>query len=240
MKTIIIEDQAPARNILQKYINDTEGLSLQKTFCDAIEAQEYLETHPVDLVFLDIHLPRFSGMDLLRSAQAHPLTILTTAYAEFALESFQYNVIDYLLKPFSFERFSRAVDKVANITRSIKEIENKPEVTREHYVYIKSGHDLIKLPIKDIIFIKSDSDYTEVVTHSNSYLSPESLREWNLKSMVDFKQVHKSYIVNMSHLKRISGNKIHLNFDKTLPIGRIYKKPFIHEVKKTMSIRNDE
>lgn len=230
MKSIIIEDQAPAQHILQKYINNTEHLTLEMTFCDAIEAKAYLKDHPVDLIFLDINLPRFSGMDFLRSEQRHPLTILTTAYSEFALESYQFNVVDYLLKPFSFERFSQAMEKVAAMAQSIKQFEHGHELSICKDVYIKSSHELLKINRDDIIFIKSDSDYTEVVTASNKYLTSEALRDWLARLDDDFKQVHKSYIINTSHLKKISHNKVYLTLNRVIPLGRAFKKNFIENV----------
>ncbi len=229
MRSIIIEDQAPAQHILQKYISNTESLELEMTFCDALEAKAYLRDHPVDLIFLDINLPRFSGMNFLRSEQSHPLTILTTAYSEFALESYQFNVVDYLLKPFSFERFSKAIDKVKAMTSSIKQI-HKNETPADKYVYVKSGHDLVKINRADIIFIKSDGDYTEVVTASNKYLTSAPLKDWVAKLDNDFKQVHKSYIINAAQLKKISHNKIHLSNGQVIPIGRAFKNHFMNSL----------
>lgn len=230
MNCIVIEDQAPARQILQKYINDTRSLRLEMTFCDALEAKAYLRDHPVDLIFLDINLPRLSGMDFLRSEQRHPFTILTTAYSEFALESYQYNVVDYLLKPFSFERFSQAMHKVAMMERTIKQMGQSAGKSANKEVYIKSSHELLKINRDDIIYIKSDSDYTEVVTASNKYLTSEALRQWLLKLDNDFEQVHKSYIINTSHLNKISNNKIYLTPGCVIPLGRAFKKMFIEKI----------
>lgn len=232
MRCIIIEDQAPAQHILQKYINNTENLNLEKTFYDALEAKAYLKDHPIDLVFLDINLPRFSGMEFLKSERSHPLTILTTAYSEFALESYQYNVVDYLLKPFSYERFSQAIGKVSAITWSVKQMGRDNELPNDKYIYVKSNHELLKTNQNDIIFIKSDSDYTEIVTASNKYLTSAPLKDWITKLNENFKQVHKSYIVNTSHLKKISHNKIHLTRDQVIPIGRAYKSHFMEKVVK--------
>lgn len=232
MKCIVIEDQAPAQRILQKYISDARSLQLERTFCDALEAKNYLRDHPVDLIFLDIDLPRLSGMDFLRSEESHPLIILTTAYGEFALESYQFNVVDYLLKPFPFERFSQAIEKVTAMARSVKKIQVIPEPVNDNYIYVKSSHDLLKIKTEDIILIKSDCDYTEVVTASNQYLTSEALKDWMVKLDDNFKQVHKSYIINMGHLKKISSNKIYLTMDQVIPIGRAFKKHFIRNVLK--------
>lgn len=225
MRCIIIEDQAPAQHILQKYINNTESLTLEMTFCDALEAKEYLIDHPVDLIFLDIDLPRLSGIDFLRSAQNHPLTILTTAFSEYALESYRFNVVDYLLKPFSFERFSQAIDKVNTIALSVKQM--------SQHVYIKTSHQHVKINRDDIIFIRADGDYTEVVTASAKYLTSDALKDWITKLGDNFEQAHKSYIINTGHLKRVSGNKIYLAVDQVIPIGRAFKKHFMEKVIKS-------
>jgi DNA-binding LytR/AlgR family response regulator len=225
---IIIEDQAPAQSILQKYIGNTEGIALKKTCADAIEATAYLNDNMIDLVFLDINLPRLSGMDFLRRGCKHPFTILTTAYSEFALESYRFNVVDYLLKPFSFERFSQAVEKVFALTRSIQ------QVTEQHAlqspIYIKTSFDVVKIDPEEIIFIKSDCDYTEVITTTSKYLTSDTLKTWAAKLGDDFRQVHKSYIINVRHLKKIAHNKISMTNDQIVPIGRAFKKTFIENL----------
>jgi DNA-binding LytR/AlgR family response regulator len=232
MRCIIIEDQAPAQQLLKKYIQQTDLLELEMAFFDALEAKTYLNDHPVDLIFLDINLPRLSGMDFLKSQQNSPLIILTTAHAEFALESYEFNVVDYLLKPFSFERFSQAIHKITAITSTVHQKEEAKELTTDKYVYIKSSHELLKINSKDIIFIKSDSDYTEVVTATNKYLTSESLKDWLAKLDDNFSQVHKSYIINTSHLLKISQKKIYLSTNRVIPMGRAFTKNFMAQVVK--------
>jgi len=215
LNCIIIEDQPPAQRILQKYIAEVEVLTLKKTFSDTIKAKTFLEEHEIDLIFLDINLPKISGIDFLKSLTNSPKIILTTAFSEYAVESYQFNVVDYLLKPISFERFLQAISKLET-TNFI----NKT-------VFVKSGYDYLKINISDILYIKSDGDYTEVVTKSKTYLSKESLKYWLQKlSKSEFYQIHKSYIINTLHFTKVSGSKIHLS-DITLPLGRAYKKVFI-------------
>lgn len=220
MKCIIIEDQAPAQRILQTYIKSSGRLKLEMIFCDAVEAKAYLSDHDVDLVFLDVDLPRLSGMDFLRSGIPMPLTILTTAYSEFALESYQFNVVDYLLKPFSLERFCKAIDKAASM-----------HVLKKEHLYIRSSYDLLKINKDDVLFIRSDGDYTEVITGSQTYLTSDSLRNWLTKLDPDFVQVHKSYIVNTANLQRIANDKIYLILDNVVPIGRAFKKSLMNNFK---------
>lgn len=230
LKSIIIEDQAPAQYILEKYISNTDLLVLEGTFSDALEARRFLESHPVDLVFLDINLPLLSGMDFLRTSVHQPFTILTTAYSEFALECYQYNVVDYLLKPFSFERFSQAIEKVLTMTRTVLQVAEKNETSSVKYVCFRSSHDLVKVKSNEIIVITCDSDYTEVVTTSQKYLTLDSLKKWTTRLDQDFVQAHKSFIVNVKHLQRVSNNKVHLTKNHVIPIGRVFKKGFMETV----------
>ncbi len=227
LKCVVIEDQYPAQQILQKYIGDHERLSLASTFTDTIEASRFLKENAVDLIFLDINLPQVSGMEFLRVNRNLPPAILTTAFSEYALESYEYNIVDYLLKPFSFERFNQAVAKALSITNHVSKIGNVLNTTSNDEIFIKSGYEIIKLKSCEILYIKSDGDYTETVTLSKKYLTCHSLKDWLHKLDPNFCQVHKSYIINMNHLSKISSNKVHLAGKHLLPIGRAYKKNFI-------------
>lgn len=225
LKCIIIEDQPPAQRILQKYIADTNNLSLEHTFSDVITAKVYLSKEAIDLIFLDIHLPKVSGIDFLKSEPNHPQVILTTAFSDYALESYQYHVVDYLLKPFSFERFSQAVSK----SMALKRVELQEKDPVEDSYYIKSGYDLIQVKSQNILYIKSDADYTEIVTTNKNYLSTDSLKQWLEKLNDSFCQIHKSYIINTSSVRKVSANKIYLLNDVILPIGRTFKKDFLEK-----------
>lgn len=228
---IIIEDQPPAQRILQKFINDVGSLTLKGTFDNALDAIAFLQQHPVDLIFLDIHLPKISGMDFLKTLQNPPQIILTTAFSEYALESYEYNVIDYLLKPFSFQRFVQAVTKSISLLHPELQV-LKEQSTITHPIkdtfFIKSGYDLIKINSSEIYYITSDADYTEVVTTTKTHLSTESLKQWLEKLDATFCQIHKSYIINTSHLEKVSGNLVYLNNSQTIPIGRAYKEHFVN------------
>lgn len=227
LKCIIIEDQPPAQQILQQYIDDTDHLALEKIFSDAIEARAYLEKNTIDLLFLDIKLPKVSGIAFLKSFKDHPPTILTTAYSDYALEGYEYNVVDYLLKPFSFERFSQAVNKVLALMNTESLADNLSKNVADTALYIKLKHEIVKINREDILHIKSDGDYTEIVTESQKHLSTYSLKDWLQKLDDSFCQVHKSYIINLNHLKKISQNKIYQSVKYIIPIGRAYKKKFM-------------
>ena len=224
---IIIEDQPPAQRILKKYIQDMGSLELKAVFSNALEAIPFLQNNTVDLIFLDIHLPKISGLDFLKTLKQSPQIILTTAFSEYALESYEYNVVDYLLKPFSFQRFVQAVTKSTELVGASATTSTTTESNQPRHFYIKSGYDIFKILAEDIRYIKSDTDYTEIVTHQKTYLSSDTLKTWLQKLSAEFCQVHKSYIINTTHLQKISNNQIHLEGAHVIPIGRAYKEHFI-------------
>ncbi|WP_411029700.1 LytR/AlgR family response regulator transcription factor [Spongiimicrobium sp. 3-5] len=229
IRCIIIEDQPPAQRVLQKYISDFGMIELKGTYADALQAMDFIKTEPIDLVFLDIHLPKISGIDFLKTLNPRPNVILTTAFSEYALESYDYNVLDYLLKPFSFERFVQAVSKMPSPKTLPKDSkEEVRSISFEEVIFIKSGYEHIKIAVSDIRFIQSDADYTEIVTTKKKYLTQEPLRYW--EETLDpkkFIRVHKSYILNLSKIQKVVGNQVRLDEKTILPIGRAFKDGFM-------------
>lgn len=229
MTCIIIEDQPPAQRILKKYIEDIGSLHLKATFSDPIQAMAFLRAETVGLIFLDIHLPKISGMDFLKTIPNPPHIILTTAFPDYALESYEFNVVDYLLKPFSFQRFVKAVSKVPVKSRSEQpqETAGGPTLPRKE-IFIKSGYEHIRIAVEDIIYIKSDADYTEIFVPGKKHLSSEPLHHW-LETLDDsqFVRIHKSYIINASKIEKVAGNRAFLSEDVVVPIGRAYKEDFM-------------
>lgn len=224
MRCIIIEDQPPAQRILKKYIGDYGSLELVGTFTDALQALDFLKTNDVDLIFLDIHLPKLSGIDFLKTLDNPPAVILTTAFPDFALESYDLNVVDYLLKPFSFLRFIKAVNKA----EERKNVESSANATLES-IFIKSGHEYIKVEIDKILFINSDRDYTELQTVTDKFLSSESLKYWEeYLQEHKFIRVHKSYLVNESMIVKVKSSAIETVGRFSVPIGRVYKDNVNH------------
>ncbi len=228
MNCIIVEDQLPAQRILKKYIEDMGTLTLKGTFSDALQAMEFLKSESVDLLFLDIHLPKISGIDFLKTMPHPPQVIFTTAFPDYALEGYELDVVDYLLKPFSFQRFVKAVSKVP-----LKGQPAQPAAThasaqpKEQEIFIKSGYEHIRIAIHDIVYIKSDADYTEIHLQEKKYLSSEPLRFWEEKlDSQQFVRIHKSYIINASKIEKIMGNQVYLGEKTTLPVGRAYKDGF--------------
>ncbi len=180
-----------------------------------------LDKTEVDLIFLDIQLPGMTGLNFLRSFPESPLVILTTAYAEYALESYEFNVIDYLLKPISLERFTRAINKITNgrlLSLTAKEKENS-----YHHIFIKSGSKFFKLDFSEIVFIQSMKDYLKIHTKEHRLVTHQTITDME-KILPDnqFIRVHKSFIVAIQHIKAIYGNTIELG-NETIPIGNNYK-----------------
>lgn len=221
---IIIEDQAPAQRILKRYIEDVDVLHLVETFSDPITAMSFLNSRSVDLIFLDIHLPKLSGLEFLKSIVNPPKVILTTAFPDYALESYDLDVVDYLLKPFSFQRFVKAVSKVPQSTQVMTKSQQS-DTQSSNSLFLKSGHEYIKIDIDQISHINSDSDYTDVYYSDKKYISSEPLKYWE-ETLKDygFIRVHKSHIVNLKMVEKISRNQIHLLNKTLIPIGRTYKK----------------
>jgi DNA-binding LytR/AlgR family response regulator len=230
MTCIIIEDQPPAQRILKKYIEDIGTLQLKATLSDAIQAMAFLEKERVDVIFLDIHLPKMSGMDFLKTMVNPPHVILTTAFSDYALDGYEYNVVDYLLKPFSFDRFSKAVAKIPSPYPTEKNA-SSPEQRKE--IFIKSGYEHIKISVDDILYINSDADYTEIHTFDKKHLSSEPLRFWQEElEPLQFFRVHKSYIINCTKIEKVVGNQVFLINDIVIPIGRAFKDGFGERVLK--------
>ena len=235
MNCIIIEDQPPAQRILKKYIEDIGSLQLKATLSDAIQAINYLKSEKVDLIFLDIHLPKISGIDLLKTSNNLPPIILTTAFADYALESYEFNVVDYLLKPFSFQRFVKAVSRVTTSEsvseKPLGEAKEIPPIRRE--LFIKSGYENIIVIVYDIIYIKSDADNTEIFLPEKKLLSSESLRNW-LEKLGDqqFVRVHKSYVINADKIVKVVGNQIYMTTDAEVPNGRAFREDFTEKILK--------
>ena len=224
LKCIIIEDQPPAQRILKKFVQDVGTLALEGVFSDALSAREFIQNNKVDLLFLDINLPKLSGIEFLKTLQNPTNVILTTAFSEYALDGYDLNVVDYLLKPFSFQRFVQAVNKVHKNLASTQENSSNDQSE----IYVKSGHDYIKVTVDEILAINSDSDYTEIHLTDKKILSSESLKYWLDKlSNQNFVQLHRSFIINMKKVERVSGNQVFLSNKMSVPIGRAYKEAFM-------------
>ena len=226
MNCIIIEDEIPAQKILQNFIGKIPNLELQGTFNAAIEAYSFLSNNEIDLIFLDINLPDISGLDFIKTVKNPPSIIITTAYPEHAVSSFELDtIVDYLVKPIRFERFFKAINKLKARQENHLEEENDA-------IFLNVDKTHHKIIINDIFYVESDRNYISLITKTKTLSFIDTLKNWTEKlNSNQFIQVHKSFIVNVNKVDKISGNTLFLN-DKKIPIGRTYKQ----ELLKTLNI----
>ena len=221
IKCIIIEDEPLAAKILSDYIQQLAFLELQATFKDAILANDYLRQNTTDLIFLDIHLPKLKGMAFLKTLSHPPAVIITSAYHQYAVEGFNLNVTDYLLKPFEFERFLIAVNKVKIAqTEKMPAIENTD--TKDH-LFLTVQKKKVKVLFQDIIYIESQREYIKIVTGKTTYLSKISTHEMEaLLPARLFKRIHRSFIIAVNKIDSYTAETVEVN-GIAIPIGRGYR-----------------
>jgi DNA-binding LytR/AlgR family response regulator len=223
IKCIIVEDETLAQEVIQSHLQQLGQLELVGTYRNALEAMEALRTREVDVMFLDIRLPGMTGLNFLRGLTDPPLVVLTTAYAEYALESYDFNVIDYLLKPISFERFSKAVHKLLDgrlFTQAGKEQDQSPA----DHIFIRSNSKFFKVNFSEILYVQAMKDYLKIHTPEYALMTHQTMSEMEkLLPVRQFIRVHKSYIVALSRIKAIYGNSVELG-KITIPIGINYKE----------------
>ena len=229
MTCIILEDEIPAQNILKNFIGKLPNVELRGVFKAAIEANAFLNTNTVDLVFLDVNLPDISGLDFIKTIKNPPAVIMTTAYPDYAVDSFTLDtIVDYLVKPFSFDRFLKAVNKSENFTKKIvsNSKENKNETL---FLNVDKTHH--KIIVNDILYLESDRNYITILTKTQKLSYIDSLKNWRGKlPESDFVQIHKSFIINRNYVDKVSGNEIYVN-EKKLPIGRSFKQELLKLLK---------
>jgi two-component system, LytTR family, response regulator len=221
IKCIIIEDEPLAVKLLTDYILQVPFLQLQGTFKDAILATDYLRDNRPDLIFLDIHLPRLKGMAFLKTLAQPPAVIVTTAYHQYAVEGFELNVTDYLLKPFEFERFLIAVTKVKSASRERENTNRSSEV--KDSIFLNVQKKKVKILFSEILYIESQLEYIKIVTSKKEYISKMSTHEMEalLPSNL-FKRIHRSFIVSVSKIDSYTADTVEIN-GVPIPIGRGYR-----------------
>ena len=234
IRCLAVDDEPPALDVLNKYITSVQSLELVGTCSDAVEALNFMQQNAVDLIFLDIQMPQILGTDFLRTLKNPPKVIFTTAFRKFAVEGFELDAVDYLLKPISFERFLKAVNKVmdASLNGSLtveKEVQNK--LQSDNRIYLRSDRKMIKVSLTDIIYIESLKDYIKVVTTSGTIITKQSIssiEETLPKEM--FVRIHRSFIVALNKVDSFSNELIWVGKTE-LPISRMYR----HEVEKILN-----
>ena len=229
IRCLIIDDEPLAQRILERYAKEVPSLEVVEKCSSALDAIEILKEQKIDLVFLDINMPKLTGLEFLRSLKRPPLVIITTAYAEFAIQGFELDVVDYLMKPFGMERFLKAIQKVHEILKPREH--PRPEKTHgesreDQYIFVKSSKKTYRISLDDILYIEALGDYVKIYTTTRMIISYHSMK--NLETLLSPKQfprIHKSFIVSLSKIDLIEGNQVKLK-DRYIPIGTNFKAEF--------------
>jgi two-component system LytT family response regulator len=219
MTCIAIDDEPKALEVIERYCQKIRLASLKATFREPLKAIEFLNREKVDLIFLDINMPDISGMQLLQTLSPRPLIIFTTAYSQFAVESYEQNALDYLLKPITFERFLMAINKAAAALSS----RNTTGMDEDAAVFIKSGPQTHRVKVSEILYLEKDGNYITVHLKDGNILIRENMGDiFDLVPAADFIRVHKSYVVGIRHISMIEVHQLIVNGEK-IPIGSTYR-----------------
>ena len=229
IRCLIVDDEPLAQRVIERYAENVSFLEIVQKCSSAIEAIEVLHNIEVDLIFLDINMPRLSGMDFLRTLKNPPLVIITTAYAEFAIQGYELDVVDYLMKPFAFDRFYKAIQKAEELIRGKEQRVSEsadPGKKEETFIFIKSSKKTFRVNLEDILYIEALGDYVKIYTTEKMIISYQSLK--NIETLLpatSFPRIHKSFIIALSRIDLIEGNHVKIK-DRLVPIGTNFKGEF--------------
>ncbi|WP_205686251.1 LytR/AlgR family response regulator transcription factor [Chitinophaga parva] len=223
---IIVDDEPIARDILKTYIEQVPYLTLVASCEDAFEAMQVLKTKDIDLIILDINMPRLTGFEMLRTLKKYPAVIITSAYPEYALEGFELSVTDYLLKPFSFPRFVQATEKVVNKTGEVPVSKSE-----DLFLMVKSDKKLTKVFFDEISYIEAYGNYIFIYTGQERVMSKQTLTQFEQQLPASqFTRIHKSYIASLKGIKYLEGNEVSIA-GKKLPVGKVYRESLLGKLK---------
>ncbi len=235
LNCLIVEDELLAAKVIEDYISQLPGLKLMGICGDVFSATEKLRSQKIDLIFLDINLPKISGLDFIKTLSGNYKVIITTAYHEYAIDGFNLNAVDYLLKPIEFTRFVQAINKLTNAQNST--ITEMSEQNEKPFYFFYSDKKKIKIYFENILYVESLKDYVKIYTEENKVVTKMQIGEIEvLLSKYDFLRLHKSYIVNLNKISAYKNDVIEIS-KITIPIGRIYKDQFKKAIK-LREIRN--
>jgi DNA-binding LytR/AlgR family response regulator len=225
-KCIIIDDEPLARDLMRNHISKLENFEIVAECADAMKALQELRDQKVDIMFMDIQMPQISGIEFLKILKNPPKIIITSAHREYALDSFELDVVDYLLKPITFERFLKAINKYYQETQEetvVKIPVSEVNQTEEPYIYVKENKRLIKVNLGEILYIEGLSEYVQIYTGRKKFITKTSMTNLEEKLPTDgFLRIHKSFIVSLSRIEAFTASTIEVP-GKELPIGRSYK-----------------
>jgi len=231
MTCIVVDDEPLARQGMEMNISTVSSLQLLDSFSNALAANDFLRKQSVDLMFLDINMPELSGLDFLKSLRNAPLVIFTTAYPQYALESYELDAIDYLVKPIRIERFLKAVNKAENHLRLLQQEGNKNQVEKieEDYIFIKADRKYFKIYFKEILYIEGLKDYVIIYTRDTKIITSMNVK--TIGSQLPetiFARVSKSYIVNVLHISSFDNELVYIQ-NHEIPLGQSFKDDFIKQ-----------
>lgn len=229
IKCIIVEDEVLAQEVIQRHMQRFDNLELVGIYRTAPEAINILQSGNVDLMFLDIRLPGMTGLHFLQTLQEPPLVILTTAYAEYAVESYELNVMDYLLKPISFERFSKAVKRITE-EHLFSQVTKEDASPAAEHIFIRSNSKFFKVNFTEIIYVQGMKDYLKIHAPAYTLITHQTMNDIEKQLPAGkFMRIHKSYIIALARVKSIYGNTVELE-KVTIPIGISYKEEVMEYV----------
>ncbi|HEY8400894.1 MAG TPA: LytTR family DNA-binding domain-containing protein [Cytophagaceae bacterium] len=223
LKCVVIDDEQPAIDVLESYINKVPYLSLVAKYNNGIDALEYVDFSAIDILFIDIQMPDINGMELLKRLDAKVNIVFTTAYPEYALKGYDFQPLDFLVKPISFDMFMRAVERAKSVNTGNSEV---GEAHVEEF-YIKSRGKIIRILSSDILYIEGLKDYVIFYTSDSKYIALQSMKELEEKlGKIHFIRIHKSFIVDTNKIEEVSSNQVKIG-GRQIPIGRQFKPAFL-------------
>ncbi|ATL47569.1 DNA-binding response regulator [Chitinophaga caeni] len=225
IRCIAVDDEPLALEIIDDFVKRVPFIVLEQKFENAARALQYLQDHPVDLIFLDIKMPDITGIDFLHSLKNPPAVIFTTAFQEYAFKGFELDVVDYLLKPIPFERFLKAVSKVQEYLQVKEGKSGETEVVSD-YIFVKTEYKIIKIDLEDILYVEALKDYVKIYTPQQKILTLRSLKSLEMKLPKDkFIRVHRSFLVSLNKISAVEKNTI-LIANQSIPISEGYRDKF--------------
>lgn len=229
MNCIAVDDEPLALELLEDFIKKIPFLNLVKLCKNAIEANEVLQVENIDLVFIDINMPEITGVDFIKNLDNKPYVIFTTAYSEYAVQGFELNAVDYLVKPFLFDRFIKAVNKANELYKLNNKTSSQNQNNVDNFIFVKADYSTVKIYLKEILFIEGLKDYVKIYTTEKKILTLITMKKIEDRLSSNFIRVHRSYIVAIDKIDSIQRNRIIIN-EKWIPIGNSYKDNFYKRI----------
>jgi DNA-binding LytR/AlgR family response regulator len=219
---IIIDDEPIAIDVIKTHIDTSSLLEIKDTFTSSAKAFTFLQKNPVDLVFIDIQMPGLTGLDIIKNLSRKPKFIITSAYREYALDGYDLDVLDFLVKPVSYERFLKSLSKFINTSLSIP-----ANTATQRFIFIREGRKMIRIFLDSIIYLESQKDHVKIVTGDDIFTTRGTMsyyEQWLPKT--EFSRVHRSYLVSVSKIKTYTDEDVEMSDDKRIPVGELYRKAF--------------